>query len=210
MPDQYLGVIQALGFQFAPLNFAYCSGAIMAIAQNTALFSLLGTSFGGDGRSTFGLPDFRGRAGIGQFQGPGLSNWTMGQTPGVETHTLSSQEMPLHSHAHSYVSGGGSPTEVSVSVAKTAGQNQTPGDGDYIGMPGNTLGPQGNLYVPPAAAQAAGTATIGGVTASGGGEFDNKSLTISDAGGSQPFALLQPSVVINYCICTQGLYPSRN
>jgi len=211
MPDQYLGVIHALGFQFAPLNFAYCSGGIVAVTQNSALFSLLGTSFGGDGRTTFGLPDLRGRTAIGQFRGPGLADWTMGQAPGVETYTLTAQELPMHTHEHSYsAAGGGGSTEVSVSVAKAAGQTQTPSDGDYIGMPATALGPQGNLYVPAAAAQSAGTASIGGVSATGGAEFDNKSLTIANAGASQAFPLLQPSLVINYCICTQGLYPSRN
>jgi len=169
MPDQYLGVIQALGFQFAPLNFAYCQGTLMAIAQNSALFSLLGTSFGGDARTTFGLPDFRGRTAIGQFQGPGLPDWTMGQQPGAPTHTLSSQELPTHTHAHAYADGGGGgdgAIDVSVSVAKTTGQTQTPSDGDYIAMPGTSLGPQGNLYVPPAAATSAGTATLGGGGAS--------------------------------------------
>jgi len=211
VPDQYLGVIQALGFQFAPLNFSYCSGGIIAIAQNSALFSLLGTNFGGDGRTTFGLPDFRGRTAIGQFQGPGLSSWTMGQRPGVETHTLTTLELPTHTHDHAYAGGGGGGgTDVSVAVAKTTGQNQTPSDGDYIGMPATGFGAQGNLYVPPAAAQTAGTASIGGVSASGGGEFDNKSLTIATTGASRPFEMLQPSLVINYCICTQGLFPSRN
>jgi microcystin-dependent protein len=209
MPEQFMGAIQALGFQFAPLNYAYCSGSLIPVSQNAALFSLLGTSFGGNGQTTFGLPDLRGRTPIGQFQGPGLSARVMGQQAGAETHVLSSLELPTHTHAHSY-SGGSAPTAVSVAVAKTAGKNQTPNAGDYIGMPGNALGAQGNLYVSAADVAAAGTSNIGGVSLSGGAEFDDKSLSIATAGGSQAFPTLQPSLVINYCICTSGIFPSRS
>src|SRR6188768_4319530 len=83
---------------FAPRNWAFCQGQILSIAQNTALFSLLGTTYGGNGQTTFALPDFRGRVAVGTGQGPGLSNITLGEVSGTPTVTLTSQQMPIHSH----------------------------------------------------------------------------------------------------------------
>ena len=99
MAEPFLGQLMCVGFNFAPRGWAFCNGQIMAIAQNTALFSLLGTTYGGNGQTTFGLPDLRGRVALGFGQGPGLSNYTQGEVAGVETVTLNSQQMPLHNHA---------------------------------------------------------------------------------------------------------------
>lgn len=86
------------GFNFAPRGWATCDGQLMSIAQNTALFSLLGTTFGGNGQTTFGLPDLRGRVPNHQGQGPGLSSYTMGQMAGVENVTLLTTQIPAHTH----------------------------------------------------------------------------------------------------------------
>ncbi len=83
---------------FAPRNWAYCQGQIMAIASNTALFSLLGTTYGGDGRTTFGLPDFRGRVPVGTGNGPGLSDINLGERAGAEHVTMTVAQMPAHTH----------------------------------------------------------------------------------------------------------------
>ncbi len=210
MDEQYIGVIAALGFNFAPRNFGYCNGTIIAISQNTALFSLIGTKFGGDGRTSFGLPDLRGRAPMGQFQGPGLSNRLLGQFVGVENVTLTKNNLPAHTHLHSYAGSGGQPAGTVVEVAKTHGTVQEPSDGDYIAMPSDSFGsaPNGNLYVTQSEAAAAGTSLIGGVT--GGGSFNSNDLTIHDTGVGSPFSILQPSLVINFCICLTGLFPSRS
>jgi len=98
MAEPFIGQIIMAGFNFAPRGYATCDGQLLSIAQNTALFSLLGTTFGGDGRVTFGLPDLRGRVGIHQGQGPGLTNRTMGEVSGQETVTLINSEMPMHNH----------------------------------------------------------------------------------------------------------------
>lgn len=98
MAEPFLGQIIVVGFNFAPRGYATCDGQIMSIAQNTALFSLLGTTFGGDGQVTFGLPDLRGRVSIHQGQGPGLTPRTMGEVSGQESVTLLSTQMPQHSH----------------------------------------------------------------------------------------------------------------
>ncbi len=96
--EPYIGQIQAFGFNFAPRGWALCQGQLMPIAQNTALFSLLGTTYGGDGRSTFGLPDLRGRSAVGHGHGPGLSQFILGQQAGSETTTLSASNLPVHNH----------------------------------------------------------------------------------------------------------------
>ena len=94
----YVGEILAVGFNFAPYGWALCEGQILPISQYTALFSLLGTTFGGDGKTTFALPDLRGRSPIGADQGPGLSFYNVGDTGGEETVTLQVSQMPAHTH----------------------------------------------------------------------------------------------------------------
>jgi len=103
--EPFLGQIQLFGFGWAPTGWALCNGQLLSISQNTALFSLLGTTYGGDGRTTFGLPDLRGRAPIGQGQGPGLSNYDLGQVGGEEGVTLNINEMPSHGHGVTGSSG---------------------------------------------------------------------------------------------------------
>ena len=96
--DTYIGMIALFGFNYAPLGWAFCDGSLLQISQNEALFSLIGTTYGGDGQSTFALPDLRGRVAIGQGQGAGLSNYAIGQTGGVESVNLTTQTMPAHNH----------------------------------------------------------------------------------------------------------------
>jgi microcystin-dependent protein len=99
MTDPYVGEIRLVGFTFAPRGWAICAGQLLPISQNTALFSLLGTNYGGNGVSTFALPDLQGRSPIHWGQGPGLSQRFVGEQGGVESVTLLQTEMPLHSHA---------------------------------------------------------------------------------------------------------------
>src|SRR5205809_813731 len=98
MQDPWLGEIALVAFNFAPQGWAFCNGQILSINQNTALFSLLGTQYGGDGQTTFALPDLRSRVPLCFGQGPGLSNYSIGITGGTEGVTLNSQQMPAHSH----------------------------------------------------------------------------------------------------------------
>lgn len=99
MSAPFLGEIRIFSFNFAPKSWAQCNGQLLSIAQNTALFSLLGTTFGGNGTTTFQLPDLRGRAPVHWGQGPGLSSVTLGEVGGQESHILTSQEMPQHNHS---------------------------------------------------------------------------------------------------------------
>lgn len=94
----FIGQIKLFGFDFNPRFYAFCNGQLLPINQNTALFSLLGTTYGGNGTTTFGLPNLQGRAALHFGQGPGLSNYSQGQTAGVENHTLTQPEMPAHNH----------------------------------------------------------------------------------------------------------------
>lgn len=98
MSDPYVGEIRAVGFNFAPTGWALCNGQLLPISQNTALFSILGTNYGGDGKSTFGLPDLRGSFPLGQGDGPGLSPHFVGEQGGAATVTLLQTEMPNHTH----------------------------------------------------------------------------------------------------------------
>ena len=99
MANPFLGEIRAFPFNFAPKGWAFCDGQLMPISQNTALFSLLGTTYGGDGRTTFALPNLQGNAPLGFGQGPGLSLYDLGETGGEEAVTLLQSEIPAHNHA---------------------------------------------------------------------------------------------------------------
>jgi len=98
MSEPFIGQIQLFGFNFPPRGWAFCDGQLLPIAQYTALFSLLGTTYGGDGRTTFGLPDIRGRVPIHPGNGPGLSPIAWGQKSGSNSHTLTVQQLPAHNH----------------------------------------------------------------------------------------------------------------
>ena len=128
MSNPYVGEIELFGFNFAPQGWALCQGQLLSISQNTALFSLLGTQYGGDGRSTFGLPNLQGLVPVGQGQGPGLSSYTVGQTGGTATVTLNSGQIAAHTHTLPASSGHGTPTpSTSVFLGSTgAGIGQHP------------------------------------------------------------------------------------
>ena len=162
------------GFYFAPRNWALCNGATMSIQQNSALFALLGTTFGGNGIQTFNLPDLRSRVPVhfGTGNGGG-GNFVMGQTGGEENHTLLSTEMPAHSHvvsASSTVQDSASPS------------NCFPGGGGLA------------IYKP----AAAGTTALLAPQA------------VGTAGGNASHPNLPPYLTANFCICTSGVFPSRN
>ncbi|GGD17128.1 phage tail protein [Nocardioides daphniae] len=127
MADPFVGEIRSFPFNFAPTGWARCDGQLLPISQNTALFSLLGTSFGGDGRSTFALPDLQGAAAMGAGHGPGLSLHDLGETGGEESVTLLESEMPVHSHT--------------VQVSNAEATSRTPVAGAALATP-----PEGDLY----------------------------------------------------------------
>src|SRR5205809_6258385 len=107
MTDPFVAEIRIFPFNFAPKGWAWCDGQLMPISQNTALFSLLGTTYGGDGKSNFALPNFQGMAPMQQGQGPGLSLRDLGESAGEDTVTLLISEIPVHTHIAQGASGGG-------------------------------------------------------------------------------------------------------
>jgi microcystin-dependent protein len=99
LANPYLGEIRMVGFNFAPQGWAMCNGQVLSISQNTALFALLGTTYGGNGINTFQLPDLRGRVAVHLGQGPGLSNYVQGEVTGTEAVTLTTPQLPVHAHS---------------------------------------------------------------------------------------------------------------
>jgi microcystin-dependent protein len=173
MAEPYLGEIRMFGGNFAISGWSMCNGQLLGISQNAALFSLLGTSYGGNGTSNFALPDMRGRAPIHQGQGPGLSTYVLGEVLGTQAVTLTTQQMPLHTHIYTPQANNG------------AGTGARPGGG-YLSNSGATL------Y---------NSATDG--TTMG-------PQTLSQAGGSQPFSIIQPVLCVTFLIALNGIFPSRN
>ncbi len=127
MSSPFIGQLALVPYNFAPRGWAFCDGQIMSIAQNTALFSLLGTFYGGNGQSTFALPNLQGSIAIGVGQGPGLSNYDLGQTGGTDTVTLQITEIPNHNHSVNVAGGRPSAgTDPTNEVFGTAASPGTP------------------------------------------------------------------------------------
>jgi len=125
MSNPFLGEIRMVAFNFAPRGWAVCNGQLMQIAQNTALFSLLGTTYGGDGIRTFAVPDLQNRTPIHPGQGPGLSQYSLGDTGGVSTVTLIQSQLPSHAHSVACDPAGGSQQEAANAVWASSGAGRT-------------------------------------------------------------------------------------
>ncbi len=182
--DPFIGQIQAFGFNFAPRGWAFCSGALLPISQNTALFSLLGTIYGGDGRTTFQLPDLRGRSPMNEGTGPGLPNFRIGQRGGAQEVTLITSQIPSHNHVASTT------TQTQVGVSNSNG-GESIANGQVIANHPGAFSEEGS--------QGTGLA---GVTST-------STTTLAQAGGSQSHNNMQPFLALNYCIALEGTYPSR-
>jgi len=198
MDNLYLGEIILFAGSFPPRSTAYCNGQLLSIAQNQALFSLLGTIYGGDGRTTFALPDLRGRVPVnsgGNSTGPGLTTRRLGQRGGEENHILQINEMPQHNHTATLDNG-------SASIKINTGD-------------GTTNDPSGNFLAkgltPAAGPVPANVANIYATTSNSTMAADlSGTPTIGMTGGSQAHNNMQPWLGVNYIICTNGLYPSRS
>jgi microcystin-dependent protein len=177
-----IGFTTLFAGNFAPKNWAICGGQIINIASNTALFSILGTTYGGNGTTTFALPDLRGRTIVGVGTGPGLSSYSLGEVTGVETTALTIGQMPVHVHPFS--------TTVTYPVTTTdANQNN----------------PNANVY----GRDASGNNVYSGDNSIAMKPYAG-TLTMAPAGGSTPFQILRPFLGLNQIICMYGVYPARN
>jgi len=178
----FIGEVVIFAGNFAPRGWAFCDGQLLPIAQNSALFSILGTTYGGDGRSTFALPDLRGRAVLHAGSGPGLSSIRLGEKLGTETETLQNFQMPSHNHT-------ATESTIEIAMSTAAGEEGT-GNRNFISNHPNAF----NTTTTNAAA-------LGGVTLT---------TLIGNNGGNQSHNNIQPVQVVNYIIALQGVYPSRN
>lgn len=212
MSDPFIGEIRLFGFNFNPRNWALCAGALLPISTNSTLFSLLGTTYGGDGRTTFALPDLRGRSAMSKGRHPGsLYDWRLGQKSGAETHTLTIQELARHAHTATFISsGGGSSTAVTISATTEEGDNATPTTGAYLAKakpPGGGADKPEKIYKSSPADLS--KVDLGGVTVSGGGGGGG-TVTVEPNGASKAFSIIQPVLALNYCMALQGIYPPRH
>ena len=138
MSEPFVGEIRMVGFNFAPVGWALCNGQLLSISQNDALFTLLGTMFGGDGIQTFGLPDLRSRVPVHMGQGNGLSLYVIGEASGVESVTLNSNQIPIHNHLVNCSTAGGtvaSPANAYPAIESTGTSM------DYAATSNNTMAP---------------------------------------------------------------------
>lgn len=143
MGTPFIGEIRMFGGNFAPRGFAFCSGQLLAISQNDTLFALIGTTYGGDGQTTFALPDLRGRIPVHAGQGPGLASYVLGQSSGSETVTLTAQQLPAHTHAAQAQSAAGTQAGPGGGVWAASGQNQFSSNAPNAGMSTAAIGPVG-------------------------------------------------------------------
>ena len=178
-----IGEIRMFAGNFAPRTWLICNGQLINIASNTALFSILGTTYGGNGQTTFALPDLRGRVPTGTGTGPGLSNVQLGQVAGTPSVTLLQTNLPAHTHT---VTASGSQT-----CKSGAGNSDTPTGN----IPASSATDE--IYAAPAGSNG----SMAPISVSG---------TTSIAGNSQPVSVMQPYLGMNYIICQFGIFPSRN
>lgn len=180
MASPFVAEIRMVGFTFAPRGWAKCDGQILAISQNTALFSLLGTQYGGNGTSNFALPNLGGSAPLGQGQGPGLSQRIMGETGGAPTVTLTTSHLPQHKHT---------------AMAQAAVPNPTP-----------SLSPAGNVWAVAGARRGSSNmyaSAPGTLPAMNAG-------ALALAGQGQPHNNMSPYLCVLFVIALQGIFPQSS
>lgn len=190
--DPFIGQIVMFGGNFAPRTWAFCNGQLLAISSNSALFSILGTTYGGDGRTTFALPDLRGRSAIHPGTGPGLSTIKLGQRGGAEYHTLTTLEMPNHSHSGAGMKG-------------SIGCNEDDADSEEAN--GNTFGAIQVDSSTAVTVNAYNSSPVDSLMAPNSVSITGNTLA---TGGNQSFYMRNPFEGINYIIAMFGTYPSRS
>jgi microcystin-dependent protein len=197
--EAWLGEIRWVPYNFAPRGWASCDGQILSIAQNTALFSLLGTTYGGNGQTTFALPDMRGRVPMHVGQGPGLSTRDLGEVGGTETVTLLIPEIPSHSHTLASHTHTIPALPVEIRASNFAATKTSPA-GSVLATPPTNIYSTGLA----GATLAAGSAvTAEGTTGGGNG-------TTMAAGGNAPHQNMPPFLVVRCIIALEGIFPSLN
>jgi microcystin-dependent protein len=190
MSDPFLGEIKMVGFNFAPRGYSFCNGSTMAISQNSALFSLLGTTFGGDGVQTFGLPDYRGRLPVGMGNGPGLTPVVQGEKAGTTSVSILPTQMPSHNHTAAL--------SIAIPVSTAAADTQAPGP--TVVLAAAQFGTDRDVTLVSAYVSTAATTTLTPFNTSG---------TTGLSGGGQPLPIQNPYLGTNFIIAMEGIFPSR-
>lgn len=180
MSTPYIGQISMFGGNFAPRGWAFCNGQLLAINQYQALFALIGTTYGGNGVSTFALPNLVSRLPVSQGTGGGLSTYVLGQSAGTDTVTITTQTMPAHSHV--------------LNATRSAANTNKVGNTALPGTPGGT----GLFYASASSGQPALNT------------YNMAAGAVSSVGGNQPHNNLMPSLCITFIIALTGLFPSRS
>jgi microcystin-dependent protein len=178
-----LAEIRMFAGNFAPQAWAFCQNQLMQISQNTALFSLLGTTYGGNGQTTFALPDLRGRIPVGLGSGPGLPQYQLGELSGAPSVTLTVANLPVHNH----------PLTGAVSIQANADSGGLSGDPSAKRL----AAPGANMYTSATGDLVSMAAPV-------------STLAIGNAGGNQALSTMPPYSAMNFVICLQGIFPSRN
>lgn len=180
--DPYIATVTVFAGNFAPRSWMFCQGQLLSIAEYTTLYALIGTTYGGDGQETFGLPDFRGRRAIHIGQGAGLSIYVLGQIGGSEQTSLLTTNLPIHNHLTPVLTG-------------------TPqGSTDTTGVDTPT-----SLTVP-----ASGATLYGAPAGVAMGSYSGNAITQPGGGNSLPVPTIAPYLAMNYIIAVEGIFPSRN
>lgn len=198
--------IRLFAGNFSPKNWSYCAGQVLNISSNTALYSILGITYGGNGTTNFALPDLRGRVAIGAGQGPGLSLRQLGETGGSATTSLTLAQMPAHTHA---VAAGGT-TRLSGSVNAVMAVNNSTGalpdaSGNFLGVE------QSGSFLYETTPSGTDTLNAAAITVTTSNLNVNlSSLQVGITGQGIPYSNLQPYTGMPYIICIYGTYPSRN
>lgn len=227
--DAFMGTVLPVAFNYAPRGWMFCNGQTIAISQNSAMFALLGTMYGGDGQNTFGLPDLRGRTIVGsQAQGPGLANVSQGEKAGSNNVTviangnvsfsLSTANLPAHNHpATLNLSGLSGQTTISVGTGSAAaGTGLTAQAGSLLTSTASGSPTAAAIYLPAGTPQTS-PVNLGGIntTVSGNGTVttDNTgsgAAVVAPVVTNATASIMQPYLGLNYIIAMEGIFPSRN
>ena len=209
--EPFVGEISYVAFNFAPEGWFQCNGQTLPINQYAALYSLLGVTYGGDGVTNFKLPDMRGKVPVHQGQHPGGSMFPLGQSSGSENITLNVNNMPVHSHPATAVST--STSAVAPGATATSTLKAVNSDADKKTAEGNSLANAKGLNSAYSASApnvnmsaASIETTLSGVNVN---TTTTTTATVGNAGGSQPFSIMQPYTTVNCIIAWQGVFPSR-
>lgn len=208
--DGTLATITMFGGNFSPRCYGFCDGQLVSISQNTPLFSLIGTTFGGDGRTTCALPDLRGRTPIGMGQGHGLSPVRQGYREGNEVNALNISQLPGHTHVAERT-GSAIDVQVTVPASTQVGTSATPTADCYLAQ--TVAGPSAldqpeKIYRSSSDGLGVNSVSLGGVTAKA--TVEGGTVYVKNTGNNQPFSIMQPSIGMNYIICMLGTFPSRS